>query len=204
MCCSVLQCVLVYCSVSRTLSFIVHWVASRQCAAMCCSVLQCVLVYCSVSRTLSFMVHWVASRQCVAMCCSVSQCVLVYCSVSRTLSFIVHWVASRFVWRPTYGHVIGLMILNATYCNTLQHAATRCNTTVLFMSTSVVCQRSCARVRETLQLSTKHCNTQPNTATHATTTVQAHRKTHAIACESSWVPATHNKTLQHATTRMCT
>ena len=64
-CCSVLQCVVVYCSV---LQFIPVWDPSgisRRSAfnmhvAVCCSVLQCFAVCCSV-------------LQCVAVCCSVLQ-----------------------------------------------------------------------------------------------------------------------------------
>ena len=50
-CCSVVQCGAVWCSV-------------LQCVAVCCSVLQCGAVWCSV-------------LQCVAVCCSVLQCVAV-------------------------------------------------------------------------------------------------------------------------------
>jgi len=70
-CCSVLQCVAVWCSVSRL---------KLQCVAMCCSVLQCVAVWCGVSRL---------KLQCVAVCCSVLQCVAVWCSGSRLKMLIV-------------------------------------------------------------------------------------------------------------------
>jgi len=52
-CCSVLQCVAVWCSVV-------------QCGAACCSVLQCVAVCCSVVQ---------CGAQCDVACCSVLQCV---------------------------------------------------------------------------------------------------------------------------------
>jgi len=59
-CCSVLQCVAVRCSVLHTAKD-TSPVAARhplQCAAVCCSVLQCVAVCCSV-------------LQCIAVCCRV-------------------------------------------------------------------------------------------------------------------------------------
>jgi len=62
MCCSVLQCVKVCCSV--LLEVQCDGRRTVVCAAVCCSVLQCVAVCCSV-------------LQCVAVCCSVLQsCVL--------------------------------------------------------------------------------------------------------------------------------
>ena len=88
--CSVLQCVVVRCSVLQVCCSILQCVAVRQkfdtflirqivwkytlpiqipCLAVCCSVLQCVAVCCSV-------------LQCVAVRCSVLQCVAVCCSVS--------------------------------------------------------------------------------------------------------------------------
>jgi len=61
-CCSVLQCVAVGCSVLRLV----------QCVAVCCSRLQCVAVFCSV-------------LQLVAVCCSRLRCVAVGCSVLQLM-----------------------------------------------------------------------------------------------------------------------
>jgi len=67
-CCSVLQCVAVCCSVCSVLQCVAVCCSVLQCAAVCCSVLQCVAVYCSV-------------LQCVAMCCSMLQCGAARCNV---------------------------------------------------------------------------------------------------------------------------
>ena len=56
MCCSVLQCVAVRCSVLSWIYAEARHIALFQCVAVCCSVLQCVAVCCSV-------------LQCVAVCC---------------------------------------------------------------------------------------------------------------------------------------
>jgi len=67
-CCSVLQCAVVGCSV-------------LQCVAVCCSGLQCGVVGCSV-------------LQCVAVCCSRLQCVAVCCSALQcvaTCRTCFHW-----------------------------------------------------------------------------------------------------------------
>ena len=49
MCCSVLQCVAVYCSVLQYEEEDLNWALSK-CVAVCCSVLQHVAVYCDVSQ----------------------------------------------------------------------------------------------------------------------------------------------------------
>ena len=63
-CCFVLQCIAVYCSV-------------LQCIAVCCFVLQCIAVYCSV-------------LQCIAVCCSVLQYIAVCCSVVQCVAGVLH------------------------------------------------------------------------------------------------------------------
>jgi len=91
LCCSVLQCVAVRCSVLQcavVCCSVLQCVAVRcsvlQCVAVCCSVLQCVTVVqiCSrgpsVSHTANHVMHSVL--QCVAVCCSVLQCVAVCCN----------------------------------------------------------------------------------------------------------------------------
>ena len=82
MCCSVLQFVVVCCSVLPAKGPNEPEVCSvLQCVAVCCSVLQCVAVYCSVlpaKRRLSRMslrcTVYCNVLQCVAVCCSVLQC----------------------------------------------------------------------------------------------------------------------------------
>jgi len=65
-CCSVLQCVLVFVGKGCVLQSSLAREVSRNsapsllCGAVCCSVLQCVAVYCSV-------------LQCVVVCCSVRE-----------------------------------------------------------------------------------------------------------------------------------
>ena len=87
-CCRVLQCFAVCCSVWSVL----------QCVAVCCSVLQCVLqcalkcvaVCCCVLKCALQCVS-----QCVAVCCSVLQCVAVcvavFCSASQCVAVCCTW-----------------------------------------------------------------------------------------------------------------
>jgi len=73
-CCSVLQFVVVCCSVLPAKGPNEPEVCSvLQCVAVCCSVLQCVAVYSSV-------------LQCAAVCCSVLQCAAVCCSVLQCVA----------------------------------------------------------------------------------------------------------------------
>ena len=83
MCCSVLQCVAVCCSVLQSDEYAVHHhvqlLGQRLCVAVCCSVSQFVAVCCSQLNMLfiimfSFMTN-VCVLQCVAVCCSVLQSV---------------------------------------------------------------------------------------------------------------------------------
>jgi len=98
-CCSVLQCVAVCCSVSQSACCSVlqcvavttrtnhntadsqQWRAAVCCSMLqlaCCSVLPCVAVCCSV-------------LPCVAVCCSVLQCVAVYCSYNTNKPHRCRW-----------------------------------------------------------------------------------------------------------------
>jgi len=121
----------------------------------------------------------------VAVCCSVLQCVAVQlshnlqgctrCSCAETH---LQWV---YVQR------------NATYCNILQHAATRCR---------LMCRRRPAKdmramhcntlQKNTLQHTAAHCNTLQHTATRC---LFMCRKRHAKN-----MPAMHCNTLQHTAT----
>ena len=65
-CCSVLQCDAVGCSVLQRVAESCMYMATT--VAECCSVLQCGSV-------------WFSVLQCVAVCCSVLQCVAVCCTV---------------------------------------------------------------------------------------------------------------------------
>jgi len=89
LCCSVLQCVAVCCSV--LLYLLRSLVGTRsivfQCVAVCCSVLQCIAMCCSTCSG----VKSTKDRMCCSMlqyivvCCSVLQCVAVCCSVLQYL-----------------------------------------------------------------------------------------------------------------------
>jgi len=89
-CCSVLQCVAVWCSelllpFRMGLSLNSSLRCVLQCAVACCSVLQCVAVWCS-ELLLPFRMGLLLNSslrcvlQCAVACCSVLQCVAVSCS----------------------------------------------------------------------------------------------------------------------------
>ena len=82
LCCSVLQCVAVCCSVLRKWTQIIR--------VVCCSVSQCVAVCCT-NRLRSYLL-------CVAVCCSVLQCVAVCCSVLHKWTQIIRVKASIFIF----------------------------------------------------------------------------------------------------------
>jgi len=97
-CCSVLQCVAVCCSVKANYSFLHAYVISvLQCVAVCCSVLQC-------EGRLFFLTC--VCHQCVAVCCSVLQCVAVWrptiLSYMRVPSVCLKVFAPPVSIRPTY------------------------------------------------------------------------------------------------------
>ena len=72
MCCNMLQCVALCCSVKKLPDDeqVTYAVFCSVFFAVCCSVLQCVAV----------------CLQCVAVCCSVLQCVAVCCSVLQCVA----------------------------------------------------------------------------------------------------------------------
>jgi len=76
-CCSVLQCVAVWCSASSDRSYEDDYACSvLQCVAVCCSVLQCVAVCCSVLQCIYGQVlQRRLQMQCVVVCCSALQCI---------------------------------------------------------------------------------------------------------------------------------
>jgi len=83
MCCSVLQCVAVCCSVPLCLLqcfclFLNTRCSVLQCVLVCFSVLLCVAVCCSVLLCAAVCC---CVLQCVAVCCNVLLCVAVCCSV---------------------------------------------------------------------------------------------------------------------------
>jgi len=103
-CCSVMQCDAVWCSVLQCLlwerallwvrtCWFMHpdplynvflWVCVLQCVAVCCSVLQCVAVCCSVLQCNTHMFH---------VYCSVLHCVAVYCSLHPHVPCVLQWSA---------------------------------------------------------------------------------------------------------------
>jgi len=82
LCCSVMQCVAVFCNAS--VLFYVTFVAV--CVAVCCSVLQCVMVHLRYFKS--------PLLQRVTVCCSVLQCVAVYLRLSMSLS-VMHMYTQR-------------------------------------------------------------------------------------------------------------
>jgi len=101
MCCSVLRCVAVFCSVllcatvvcCSVLLCVAVYCNVLQCIAMCCSVLQCVAVYCNVLQRIAMCCSVLQCAavycnvlQCIAMCCSVLQCVAMCCSVLQCVA----------------------------------------------------------------------------------------------------------------------
>ena len=115
-CCSVLQCVAVCCSVLQYPSrrqrgpggtYLCACCRVLQCSAVCYSVLQCVVVCCSV-------------LQCVAVRCSVLPCVAVCCSV---LLHSLYQITAELNLQNVYQ----VAHIKLRHCNTLQHAASRCN-----------------------------------------------------------------------------
>jgi len=110
MCCSVLQCVAVCCSL---------------CVAVCCSVLQCVAVCCRcvwISHVTNTMCCSVL--QCVAVCCRVLQCVAVCCRcvwmshVTYTMCCsVLQCVADMYKWVISHTQCV------AVCCSVLQRVA---------------------------------------------------------------------------------
>jgi len=140
-CCRVVQCVAVCCRVV-------------QCVAVCCRVVQCVAVCCRVVQCVAVSLKCAlqCGAVCVAVCCSVLQCVAVRCSAFQCVALhcSVSWhsriiiAQGTFTTATQYNKFHGI----ATHGNTLQHAATHCNT--------VCCHR--ARTHER--------NNRPSTSTH--------------------------------------
>jgi len=125
-CCSVLQCVAVWCSVAVCFSVL-------QCVAVCCSVLQC--GHCQVRMTCVYSLcgFWSTRVPSVAVCCSVLQCVAVcYLRVWSLEKIPIAGLCRVGLWECFEGaqslpHCNTLQH-TATHCNTLQHTATHCNT----------------------------------------------------------------------------
>jgi len=107
-CCSVLPCVAVCCSMlqytieSNTCLLCISFVCSSvlqcvmQCVAVCCSVLQCVAVCCSVLQCVAVcysMLQWATlvcdtRAQCDAVCCSVLQYVVVCYNIPQRATLV--------------------------------------------------------------------------------------------------------------------
>ena len=146
------------------------------CASECCSVLQCVMVYLWERH---------ATTACTAVCCSVLQGVTVCCSVCLRVCACVSDTHSEYVpqWIMV-GHA--LCTTSAPYttipsnCNTLQHAATHCNTL----------QQTLWAIRQSPAIVNK-----PTFPQKSPTYLQ---KSHIWQCLAI---ALHCNTLQHAATR---
>jgi len=132
-CCSVLQCVAVCCSVTWSV---------LQCVAVCCSVLQCVAEWLESAWLDNHYQKTIKSSvlQCVAVCCSELQCVAVCCGVLQSDAATQKRLSSQ-ADSKTLQHT-------ATHCITLQqsgkcalqHTATHCKycNTLHFMSSHLV------------------------------------------------------------------
>ena len=118
-----------------------------------------------------------SALQCVAVCCSVLQCVAVCCSV---LQCLLH--STR---------VICQMTVEQTHCNTLQHAATQCNTRSTLQHTVQHTTRFCKR---TTELNFENVDRSSNVV-FSFSRLNAHCNSHCRThCN------THYDTLQHAAT----
>jgi len=118
MCRSVLRCAAV-CFISSSCDSNTLCCSVLQCVAVCRSVLRCVAVCRSVSQCVAL---YCSVPHCVAMCCSVSQCVAMCCRM------LLQHTQQNTLRTTRYITVTRLQCNTLIYCNTLKHAATRCNT----------------------------------------------------------------------------
>jgi len=126
-CCSVLQCIAVCCSLSFDLQRNEYAALPSsvccsvfQCVAVCCSVLHYVVVCCS---TLPYVAGCCIMLQCVAVCCIMLQCV----TVCYRLSLCVAWCYSAFQCVAVYFSVLQSL----TQLKWVECAALRCGEWVL-------------------------------------------------------------------------
>jgi len=119
-CCSVLQCVAVCCSVSSRFR---------------CSALQCVAVCCPRCGCLTS--NYFQVNECVAVCCSVLQCVAVCCSVLQCVAVgvhVLHRTTSKSISRLNITNLAnsagsdGCVMKILSHCNTLHQTTAHCNT----------------------------------------------------------------------------
>ena len=118
MCCNVLQCVAVYCSVLQP-AFI-----------MCYNMPHCITVGCRVLQRVAVSFSIYILQLCIIhpSCVCVDQCVCVLQRVAAIKQSILN---------PCHVAIVEKMQMSpytATYCNTLQHTATHCNNTDEFHS----------------------------------------------------------------------
>ena len=108
-CCSVVQCGAVCCSVLHCFCTVLHcfWTVLH-CAALCHSASHCSAVWCSVV-------------QCGAVWCNVMRCAIVCCSMLQRASVHCNTLQHTTSHRITLHHTV-------THCSTPQHTATHCNT----------------------------------------------------------------------------
>jgi len=153
-CCNVVQCVAVCCSMLHVC--VAAWCRVLQCGNGFRVTLQHTATRCNTlqrSHTAPHCRALVSSHghrclccsvvQCVAVCCSVLQCVAVCCSVLQCVAVIKKFDFRHIYVYTFWSQISFFLSRTATYSNTLQHTATHCNAqTCLFhtsLPTSVFC-----------------------------------------------------------------
>jgi len=117
-CCNVLQCVTVCCSVLHVPLKSKRWV--HACGAVCCSVLQCVAVHHS-------MLHFTntVKKTSLCVCCRVLQCVEVRCSALQCVAVCCSYRSK--VTKVSLCVCCSVMQCVAVCCRVLQCAAVCCS-----------------------------------------------------------------------------
>ena len=191
-CCSVLQCVAVCCSVlpriwhiyelsqSIRITTVLNWYVVECCsmlqsAVVCCSVLKCVATMFVCVYTYMYIYIYM---QCVVMCCSgcysvfcsVLQCLAVSCSILQCLAATIH----------TYEMHCNILRHTATHSDTSQHIGTIA--AAVHTATHCLCNISLqhtvsATSQQNLQRSATHCNTLRYIAIHCNKHCNTHCNT---------------------------
>jgi len=95
-----------------------------QCVAVCCSMLRSTYILYVSLKTFVSRYH----QQCVTACCSVLQRAEVCCNVLQCAAVCCSALLLHFTYSQLGSHRPQVFWRTARHCNTLQHSATRCNT----------------------------------------------------------------------------